>query len=136
LEAGVFRYFFSFERVNWWVLLGGLGLNLIISLFSSLVGTYLSVAEETAAFYVDYGPPLMLLAVFLACGLAGWIVAKISYDVPLRHAFLSGLGAAVPYVFFGVTSLNPWLLMLAFVALAGNLNGARLAMPRRHVGED
>jgi hypothetical protein len=124
------RNLLTFDRVNWWVLLGGLGLNFIISIFSSLVGAYLAVAEDTASFYVQYGPPLMLLAVFLACGVAGWIVAKISYEVPIRHAFLSSLGASVPYLFFGVIGFNPWLLILAVVAIAGNMNGAMLAMPK------
>ena len=124
------RHLLTFDRINWWVLLGGLGFNFIISIFSSLVGAYLSVAEDTVAFYSQYGPPLMLLAVFLACGLAGWIIGKISYEVPIRHAFLSSLGAAVPYLFFGVIGFNPWLLILSIVAIAGNMNGAMLAMPK------
>lgn len=125
------RYLFSLDRVNLWVLLGGAGLNLLIALSSSLVSAYFALAGDERGPLQPLLPPLMLLGVFLACGLAGWIIAKISEDVPLRHAFLAALGAAVPYTYFGLTWLNPWLLILGLVAVAGNVNGALLVLRNR-----
>ena len=72
----------------------------------------------------------MVLAMFLACVLAGFIIGKIADDVPLKHALISSLGAVAPLVLASIRGLNPMLLMLALVAIAGNLNGGMLAMPR------
>ncbi len=130
------RHLFSFDRINWWTLLGGLGLNFVIATFSSLIGAYYASVEHTAEFYATYGPPLMVLGVFVTCGIAGWIIAKISDDVPIKHAFLSGLGAAVPYTAAAVLSFNIGLLMFAVIALAGNMNGGMLAMPRPRTRSD
>jgi hypothetical protein len=74
--------------------------------------------------------PGILLLLFLACGLAGFIVARIADDVPIKHSFMSGLGAAAPLVAVAVTSFNAIPLMLALVAVAGNLNGGMLAIRR------
>ena len=126
----MFSDLFNFQGINWWTLLGGMGLNFIISMLSSLFGSYLAANEATTEMYQQFGAPAMVLVIFLACGLAGYVIAKIADDVPAKHAFLSSLGAFVPFVFTGVMSFNPMPLMLAVVAAAGNLNGGMLASPR------
>ena len=120
----------NFQGINWWTLLGGMGLNFVITMFSSLLGAYLSANEATATFYQQAGPPLMVLAIFVACGVAGFITGKISDDVPVKHAFLSSIGAVSPFLFVAVMSFNPMPVMLALVAAAGNLNGGMLSTPR------
>ncbi|MBC7234337.1 MAG: hypothetical protein H5T69_00730 [Chloroflexi bacterium] len=126
-----FRDLFNFQGINWWTLLGGLGLNFVITAIASIFGAYLGSNEATAGFYQQYGAPLMVLVVFIACVGAGYITAKIADDVPTKHAFISSLGAVVPFIFVAVLSFNPLLFMMAAVAAAGNLNGGMLAAPRR-----
>ena len=124
---------FNFTGVNWWTLVGGIGLNFAISMFSSLAGAYFAVNESTALFYEEWGMLLMIIAIFAACGLSGYMIYKMADDVPLKHSFLSSLGAAAPFLAIAVVTLNPIILMLAIVAVAGNLNGGMMAMSRsRH----
>ena len=126
------RNLLSFDGINWWTLLGGLGLNFIISMGLSLTGTFLASAGEEG-WYAQLGAPLMVLAMFLLGLAAGWLIAKIADNEPVKHAFLSALGAVVPLLFAAVMSFNPIPFMMAAVALAGNLNGGLLAVrrPRR-----
>ncbi len=126
------RSLFNFQRVNWWVLLSGAGFNLIITLVTALVGAYLANNESTAEAYARWGQPLIMLAIFLLCGVTGWLVAKIADDVPLKHAFLAGMGAFLPFLTMAMLTFSPIFLMLAVVALAGALNGGLLGVPRRH----
>lgn len=127
---------FNLRGINWWMLLGGVGLNLFISLMSALVGTYLAVNDTTAAFYETYGQPLMMLAVFILCGGAGFLISRLSDDVPLKHALFSSMGAFVPFFVIGVMSFNIMLILVAIVAVAGALNGGMLGLPRRHYWPD
>jgi hypothetical protein len=128
----LFKHLLSFEQIDWWVLAGGIALNVIIATVSALLGAYWSVSEATADAYASYGPLVMLLGVFLLCFAAGALVSRMSPEVPLRHAFISSLGAAALYLVAGVLTFTPTLLMVAVVAVAGNLNGAMLALPRPH----
>jgi len=120
----------NFEGINWWTLLGGLGLNFVIMVFTSIAGAYLAVNESTADFYTKFGPPLMVMWIFVVCGLAGFIVGKIADDLPLKHAFWSSLGSVVPFLAGAVLFFNPMQFLLAAVALAGAMNGGMLATPR------
>jgi len=124
------RSMLNFRGINWWTLLSGIGLNFIITTFASLGGTYLATNEATAEVYTRFGPLLMVIVLFAVYVLAGFIVAKIADDVPTKHSFLSSLGAVFPLIFAGVIGLNPFLVMLALIAVAGNLNGGMLAIPR------
>ena len=127
---GFFSGMLNFSGINWWTLLGGIGLNFVITTFLSLGGTYLAGSEGTSAFYQQFGPLIMIVAIFVTCAGAGYITAKIADDVPVKHAFLASLGAVAPLVFVAVISFNPMLLMLALVAAAGALNGGMLGTPR------
>ncbi len=128
----MFKNLLNFQGINWWTLLGGLGLNFVIVTGISIGGLYLSVNEATANFYQNYGPILVILLIFLACGLAGYVVARIADDEPLKHAFWSSMGAAVPLLLGAVLAMcqNPMQFMLVLVAVAGALNGGMLATPR------
>jgi len=128
----MFRDLLNFQGVNWWTLLGGIGLNFVMTTFLSLFGTYLSVNEATAEVYARLGAPLMVLVIFGLTLLAGWVIGKIADDEPVKHALLSSLGALVPLGFAAVMTFNPMLLMVAAIAVAGNLNGGMLSVPRRH----
>jgi fucose 4-O-acetylase-like acetyltransferase len=127
----MFRDLFNFRGINWWTLLGGLGFNVLIVIFVGLGGAYFGVTESTTEFYQRFGAPVIILVIFLACGLSGFITGKLADDVPVKHAFISSLGSAVPLLALGVLALDPMVLMLALVAAAGNLNGGMLSMPRR-----
>ncbi|HUV94471.1 MAG TPA: hypothetical protein VMX14_06540 [Anaerolineae bacterium] len=128
----MFKELLSFRGVNWWTLLGGMGLNFIITLFISLAGVYFATEGAMSEAYQQYGALLMTLAIFIVCGLAGFVIAKIADDVPVKHSFLSSLGAFVPLVVMAVLTLSPYTLMLGAVALAGGLNGGMLAVRRHH----
>lgn len=132
----MFRDMFNFRRINWWTLIGGVGMNLFISLMVALLGTYLSLDENTADFYMQYGQPLMMLAVFLLCGLAGFLTSRLADDVPLKHAFLSSMGAFVPFIVSGILTFNIVLIMVAIISVAGGLNGGFLGLPKRHYRPD
>ncbi len=122
----------SFDGINWWTLVGGVGLNFIISMMSSLLGAYLVINEGTREFYQRYGMALMMLGIFLVTILSGYILSKISHDVPLKHALFSSFGALVPFAVGAVMSFNVTMLMLGVVAVAGNLNGGILGLPKPH----
>lgn len=124
------RYLFSFDGINWWTLLGGLGLNFVLTMFASLGGAYFSTNPATEAFYGQYGAPIMIVVIFLLCGLAGFVTGKIADENHVKHAFLASLGAAVPFVFGAVLLLNPMQMMMAAVAVAGNMNGGMLSVPK------
>jgi hypothetical protein len=127
------RHLFSFDGINWWTLLGGLGLNFVLTLFAAfaaLGGAYLSANPATAEFYGQFGAALMIVVIFVLCGLAGFVVGKIADENRVKHAFLASLGAAVPFLFTGILSFNPLQVMMAAVAVAGNLNGGMLSVPK------
>ena len=65
---------FNFTGINWWTLLGGIGLNFIITMVASLFGAYLQSSEATAEVYKQLGPPGMVVAVFACCLGAGWTI--------------------------------------------------------------
>lgn len=125
-----FKSLMNFDGINWWTLLAGLGLNFVIMIFTSIGGAYFSVNESTAGFYTNFGPPLMVVWIFLACGIAGWIVGKVADDFPLKHAIWASLGSVVPFIMGAVLFLNPMQFLLAGVALAGAMNGGMLATPK------
>jgi len=126
----------NFRGINWWTLVAGMGLNFVITVFSSLAGAYFATNEATAESYQQHGAVLMMLVVFVVCLLAGFIIAKIADDVPVKHAFLSSLGAFVPFLAMAVLTFTPMLLMLAAMSVAGGLNGGMLAVRRRHYHYD
>ena len=80
------KHVMSFEDVNWWMLAGGMALNVGIAAIATILGAYWSLSETTAEFYALYGPP-MLLGVFVATLLTGALVSRMAYQVPIRHAF-------------------------------------------------
>ncbi|MHB1295136.1 MAG: hypothetical protein ACYC4R_09075 [Anaerolineae bacterium] len=123
---------FSFDGVNWWVLVGGLGFNFIISLLTSGIGAFLATGETSSALYQAYGMPVMMLAIFLSAGLAGFVIAKIATEYPLKHAVLSSLGSAVPFLAVAILSVQPLLLLVAIISVLGAFNGGVLAQRRQH----
>lgn len=124
------KHLFSLDSVNWWTLLGGLGLNFVLTLLASLGGAYFATNPATADFYGQMGAPLMILVIFLLCGVAGFVTGKIAGEYHVKHAFLASLGAAVPLLVGGVLLFSPMQLMLAAVAVAGNMNGGMLSVPK------
>jgi hypothetical protein len=120
----------NFQGINWWTLLGGIGLNFCITVFTMFVGAYLNANEATSPFYNQFGPLLVVLFTFLVSVGAGWVTAKIADDVPIKHALWGSLGAFAPFIFGAVMFFNPTLLMLAVLGVAGNLNGGILAAPK------
>jgi len=128
----MFKELLNFRGVNWWTLFGGIGLNFVITLFISLAGAYFATEGAMSEAYQQYGALLMTLAIFIGCGLAGFVIAKIADDVPVKHSFLSSLGAFVPLVVMAALTFSPYTLMLGAVAVAGGLNGGMLAVRRRH----
>ena len=135
----MFKELFNFRGVNWWTLFGGIGLNFVITLFIALAGAYFAAEGAMSEALQQYGALLSMLAILIACGLAGFVIAKIADDVPVKHSFLSSLGAFVPLVAMAVLTFSPHMLyeslqwlMLAAVAVAGGLNGGMLAVRRRH----
>ncbi|MGI6376757.1 MAG: hypothetical protein ACOX3S_12250 [Anaerolineae bacterium] len=127
----MFQDMFNTKGINWWTLLGGLGLNFVLSLMVALGGSYLAQHAEFGAAYEAYGQPIIMLVIFVLCGLSGFTIAKIADNVPLKHALWASMGAFVPMVGAFVLGPNIFLLMMAIVAVAGNLNGAMLAAPKR-----
>ena len=128
----MFGNLLNFAGINWWTLLAGMGLNFVISSGTSLLGAYLITGEATSEFYEANGAPLMLLLLFALYVLSGYIIGKMADDVPVKHAFLSGLGGVVPFLFVAVTTFSIIPLMLAVVTAAGCLNGGMLSVSRRH----
>jgi len=129
----MFKNLFNLRKANWWLLFGGIALNLMIVLAVGLMNAYVANHEATAEFYSQIGGAVLLLFLFLACGLAGFFIGKTADDEPVKYAFLSSLGAAIPMA-LGALLFNPWQLLLAIAAALGGLNGGMLALPRRRHG--
>jgi hypothetical protein len=130
----MYKNLLNLEGINWWTLLGGLGLNLILTLLIATGGTLLAVGDATKDFYQNYGSAVMIAAVFLVCGMNGYIVGKIAEEQPVKHALWASLGAVAPLSFMAVPYLcqEPLRLMLALVAALGALNGGMLSVPKPH----
>jgi hypothetical protein len=127
----MFKDLLNSEGINWWTLLGGLGLNFMITVLLGLASIYFQAVGPEGGFFTNFGAPLVVLAFFLACTLGGFIVGKIAGDVPVKHALWSSLGAVAPLLIGSITLMNPNTLMFPIIAVAGALNGGMLAMPRR-----
>jgi|YNPNPStandDraft_1061719.scaffolds.fasta_scaffold75283_2 uncharacterized protein YacL len=127
----MFKQLLNFEGINWWTLLGGLGLNFIITILVGLLSIYLQATSPEGGFFAMFGAPIMVLIFFLACTLGGFIVGKVAGDEPVKHALWSSLGAVVPLLVASVMMMNLNTLMFPIIALAGAVNGGMLAMPRR-----
>ena len=130
----MFKDLLNFDGINWWTLLGGLGLNFVITVIVGLGSIYLQATEPEGGFFTSFGAPILVLGLFLACTLAGFIVGKIAGDVPVKHALWSSMGAVVPLLIGSIVFMNPNTLMFPVMALTGGLNGGMLAMPRRRYG--
>ena len=128
----MFRDLFNFKGINWWTLLGGLGSFFMSSMALSILGSYLSGRLGEQGWYAQLGAPLMVLLAFLLGIIVGWVIAKIADDEPMKHAFISSLGAVAPLTIAAVLTLNVIPFMMAAVMLAGGMNGAMLSMRRRH----
>jgi VIT1/CCC1 family predicted Fe2+/Mn2+ transporter len=116
------------DGLNWWLLGGGFGISFVAVGLAAVLGGYLgTLAPEL---YLQWGAVLNVLMVFLLCGLAGYITAKFADSHPLKHALWASLGAVIPLLVGAVRVVNPFLIMLALVSVAGALNGGRLALPR------
>lgn len=124
------KYLFSFEGINWWTLLGSLGLNFFVSLLAAGLGMFLGTNPGTADFYTRFGAPLTIVVYFILAGVAGYVTGKIAGEYQVRHAFMGSLGGAIPLLAAGVLTINPMALMLAVIAVAGNLNGAIRSIPK------
>jgi len=128
----MFRDMLNFKGINWWTMVGGLGTFFISSMGLSLLGTYFATTSGENGWYPQFGAPLMVLLAFVIGGLAGWLIAKIADDEPMKHAMFSSLGAVVPLIAAAVMTINVVPFMMAAVMFAGSLNGAMLSMRRRH----
>jgi hypothetical protein len=118
------------KGVNWVLLGGGFGISFVAVGMAAVLGGYLG--STIPDFYQQWGAVLNVLLVFLLCGFAGFVTARFSDAYPMKHAFWSALGAVIPLVAGAVVLFNPFLIVLALVAMAGALNGGRLGIPRRH----
>lgn len=126
----MFKYLFNFDGINWWTLLGGLGLNFVLTLFAAGAGAALASNPNISTFYSNFGPPLLLLVIFLLCGVAGFVIGKIAGENQVKHAFMSSLGAVAPLLASAVLAMDVMLLLAALIAVAGNLNGGIMSVPK------
>ncbi|NLG29289.1 MAG: hypothetical protein GX557_15375 [Chloroflexi bacterium] len=126
----MWKRLFTVDGLNWWLLGGGFGISFVAVGLAAVLGGYLgTLAPEL---YLQWGAVLNVLMVFLLCGLAGFLTARFADAHPMKHALWASLGAVIPLLVGAVLLVNPFLIMLALVSVAGALNGGRLALPRAH----
>jgi hypothetical protein len=128
----MFKNLLNFEGINWWTLVAGLGANFVATTFIALAIVALRGDQSAAGVFESFGLLIVLAAIFLICGLVGYIIAKIADDQPLKHALWASMGSAVPFVVFGVLLLNPNLVLGAAFSVLGALNGGMFAIPKPH----
>jgi len=121
----------NMKGINWLLLGGGFGISFVAVGLAAVLGGYLGTIATD--FYLEWGAVINVLMVFLLCGLSGFVTARLSDVYPMKHAFWSSLGAVIPLAVGAFLLLNPFLLMLALVAVAGALNEGRLGVPKAHM---
>ncbi len=119
---------FNLRGINFWWLASGIGLNLCWAVVLLLfVFRVLSAGIDT----VDSMQLVLMLAFFLGPLAIGWLIGRWADDGRGPSYGLIGSFGGLALILYAVLPSGPLGLLVAFVALAGGLNGGMLSQRRR-----
>ena len=115
--------------LNYWLLASGLGLNLIWTFLVLLLTLRLLIYSPGATTGIQLG---LMIAIFAGAFLVGWLIGKWAGDNRgPTYGLLSSLSSAA-LILFIILPTGILGLLVAFMALAGGLNGGLISLERRN----
>jgi len=117
----------SFQNLNWWLVVSGIGCNIILTAGVALLANALSVQGE-AVTQGALGILVMMLGTFLATMFTGFICGRMAQENETSYGVICCIGVAVIIVITIPPSI--YTVMMLFIALAGGLNGGMLSVRR------
>jgi len=120
----------SFQNLNWWLVVAGIGCNIILTAGVALLANTMSMqgGTETGG---TVGTLIMMLGTFLATLFTGFICGRMAQENETSYGVICCIGVAVIIVITVPPSI--YTLMMLSIALAGGLNGGMLSVRRpRH----
>jgi len=117
----------SFQNLNWWLVVSGIGCNIILTAGVALLANALSVQGE-AVTQGALGTLVMMLGTFLATMFTGFICGRMAQENETSYGVICCIGVAVIIVITIPPSI--YTVMMLFIALAGGLNGGMLSVRR------
>ena len=118
----------SFDDLNWWLVLSGMGSNLILTAIVALAANAVA-ARQGADSGATLSGIIMMLGTFLATFLTGFITGRMAQVNQTSYGIISCLGVVIIILLTAPPSV--FTLIMLFMALAGGLNGGMLSVPRR-----
>ena len=118
----------SFDNLNWWLVVSGMGSNLILTAIVALAANAVASRQGT-----DSGATLsgiiMMLGTFLATFLTGFITGRMAQVNQTSYGIISCVGVVIIILLTAPLSIFTFIMLC--MALAGGLNGGMLSVPRR-----
>ncbi|MCJ7736686.1 MAG: hypothetical protein MUQ10_05145 [Anaerolineae bacterium] len=120
----------NLENLNWWLVLSGIGCNIILTSGVALLVNALGMQSETST-QGTMGTLVMMLGTFAATLITGFICGRMAQENETSYGVICCIGVAVIIVITIPPSI--FTVMMLFIALAGGLNGGMLSVRRpRH----
>ena len=125
------RRLVNFDNLNWWLVVSGIGCNIILTSGVALLTNALSVQNETST-QGAVGTLIMMLGTFLSTLFTGFICGRMAQENSTSYGVICCIGVVVILVITIPPSI--FTVMMLFIALAGGLNGGMLSVrhPRHH----
>jgi hypothetical protein len=119
------------DDINWFMVLGSLGLNYVLFKTTEILGLLLLSSEQLFSLY----DLLITLAAFAAGLLAGFITAKFAPDRPLKYAVWGIPGILAPFLFMALQTASILFVIAGLVGAMGTFNGGILGTGKpKHIG--
>ncbi|NLE45092.1 MAG: hypothetical protein GX620_10255 [Chloroflexi bacterium] len=116
------------NNLNWWLVLAGIGLNLILATAIALLSNTLALRGDDQATAV-ISQTTFMLGTFLATFFTGFITGRMSNDDNgVTYGLVCSVSVLVVVVIAG--GLSVYTLMMVLIALAGGFNGGMMSMRR------
>jgi len=119
------------DDINWFMVLGSLGLNYVLFKTTEILGLLLLSSEQLFSLY----DLLITLSAFLAGLLAGFITAKFAPDRPFKYAIWGIPGILAPFLFMALQTASILFVIAGLVGAMGTFNGGILGTGKpKHIG--
>jgi hypothetical protein len=120
----------SFQNLNWWLVVAGIGCNIILTAMVALLANALGASDGSEPGGVT-GTAVMMIGTFLSTLFTGFITGRMAQENETSYGVICCIGVAGIIVISIPPSI--FTLMMLFIALAGGLNGGMLSLRRsRH----
>ncbi len=122
------RRIFDLQGLNWWYVIGGMGMNFILSIVLAMLRIrFLNFEQEQTQAMVEQ--TVLMLGTFVITLLTGWLVGKMAGEKGPTYGIVCSAGSLMVIVpSFGISLIT---LMLVVISLAGGLNGGLMSARSR-----